>query len=345
MYRTFRPLIYRLTPEQAHTVTINLLSLAGRLPPAAALLRAIFRPTNPGPEVHTFGLTFSNPVGMAAGYDKDGIGWRGLATLGFSHIELGTVTPRSQPGNPKPRLFRLVPDQAVINRMGFNNKGAEFMVGNISGKRLPGLILGVNIGKNKNTALEDAFQDYLSLLQTFAPLADYLAVNISSPNTPGLRTLQSRQALEDLLRPLAQERERFVNKTGKNLPILVKLSPDLSDHELDDALTGILDTGMDGVIITNTTISRPYLHSPHANEPGGLSGAPIKQISLRMVREVVKRTGARLPVVASGGIMNANDAQERLDAGAVLVQLYTGLIFEGPGLVKTILDSNLKVKQ
>lgn len=345
MYKTFRPIIYRLTPEQAHTVTINLLSLAGRLPPVAALLRAVFRPTNPGPIVHAFGLTFSNPVGMAAGYDKDGIGWRGLATLGFSHIELGTVTPRPQPGNPKPRLFRLVPDQAVINRMGFNNLGAEFMAKNITVNKPRGLILGVNIGKNKSTPIENAAQDYLSLLQVFAPLADYLAVNISSPNTPDLRSLQSRQALEGLLNPLAQKREDFVKRSGKNLPILVKLSPDLTDQELDEALTVILDNNMDGVIITNTTTSRPHLLSPFANEPGGLSGTPLKQISLRMVHEVVRRTKARLPVIASGGIMNANDAQVRLDAGAVLVQLYTGLIYEGPGLVKQILNSHLHTNQ
>src|SRR5512133_3974787 len=224
MYKTLRPLIYRLTPEQAHTVTIRLLQAAGSLPPAAALLRAIFRPRQPGPRVRAFGLDFANPLGMAAGYDKDGLGWRGLACLGFGHIEVGTVTPRPQPGSPQPRLFRLVEDRAVINRMGFNNHGAEFLARRIQGPRPKGLVLGVNIGKNKVTPLEQAVQDYLSLLRTFAPLADYLAVNVSSPNTPGLRSLQTRAALEGLLIPLAEERNRLAQQLGRPVPVLVKLA-------------------------------------------------------------------------------------------------------------------------
>ena len=344
MYRSLRPLIYRMTPDQAHTVTITMLGLAGRLPPVAALLRAIFRPARPGPCVQAFGLSFANPLGMAAGYDKDGVGWRGLATLGFSHIELGTVTPRAQPGNPNPRLFRLVEDQAVINRMGFNNQGAAYLAKRLQGKRPAELVLGVNIGKNKLTPVEEAVQDYLSLVRTFAPLADYLAVNVSSPNTPGLRSLQTRQALTALLQPLAEEKERFAHRLGRPVPILVKLAPDLSDGELDDALAAVEDTRMDGVIISNTTISRPVLRSRHAGETGGLSGAPLSNLSLEMVRKVVQRTAGRLPVVASGGVMNAADAQARLDAGAVLVQLYTGLIYSGPELVKEILNSGLTTK-
>ena len=343
MYRTLRPLIYRLTPEQAHHVTIQFLRAAGSLPPIYALLRAVFRPAKPGPEVHAFGLAFPNPIGMAAGYDKDGLGWRGLAALGFGHIELGTVTPRPQPGNPQPRLFRLVADQAVINRMGFNNRGAEFLAARLKGPRPTGLILGVNIGKNKITPVENAVDDYLALAKTFAPLADYLAVNVSSPNTPGLRSLQSRQALSDLLTPLAAEKQRLGLQIGRNVPILVKLAPDLGDAELDDALGVIVETGMDGVIISNTTVSRPPLNSKHAHETGGLSGAPLTQLSTQMVRKVVQRLEGRLPVVASGGVMTPADAQEKLDAGAVLVQVYTGLIFNGPGLVKEILDCNLQL--
>ena len=344
MYKTFRPIIYRLTPEQAHHVTIALLGLAGKIPPAAALLRLLFQPKKPGPAVQAFGLTFSNPLGMAAGYDKDGVGWRGLACLGFGHIEVGTVTPRPQPGNPQPRLFRLVDDHAVINRMGFNNLGADYLARQLSGRRPKGVILGVNIGKNKATPLEEASQDYISLLRTFSPLADYLAVNVSSPNTPGLRSLQSRAALEDLLHPLADEKAVQIQRTGRNVPILVKLAPDLNDAELEDALTVILDNQMDGVIINNTTISRPPLHSPFANETGGLSGAPMKALSLEMVKKVTRLLDGRLPVIASGGVMNAADAQARLDAGASLVQLYTGLIYEGPGLVKQILDTGLHTK-
>ena len=342
MYKTFRPLIYRLTPEQAHTVTIQLLRLAGALPPAAALLRAFFQPRRSGPTVRQFGLNFSNPLGMAAGYDKDGLGWRGLACLGFGHIELGTVTPRPQPGNPQPRLFRLVEDRAVINRMGFNNHGADFLARRLSGPRPKNVILGVNIGKNKVTPLEEANQDYLTLLRVFAPLCDYLAVNVSSPNTPGLRSLQTRSALEELLQPLAVERAAQAERLGRPVPVLVKLAPDLNDEDLDGALEAILGSGMDGVIINNTTISRPALRSRHAGETGGLSGEPMTSLSLEMTRKVANRLGGRLPIVASGGIMNTADAQARLDAGAALLQLYTGLIYEGPGVVKQILEAGLR---
>lgn len=342
MYKTLRPLIYRLTPEQAHTITIGLLGLAGSIPPAAALLRAIFRPRNSGPHVQAFGLDFTNPLGMAAGYDKDGWGWRGLACLGFGHIEVGTVTPRPQPGNPQPRLFRLVEDRAVINRMGFNNRGAGYLARRLQGKRPKGLVLGVNIGKNKITPLEEAALDYLALMRTFAPLADFLAVNVSSPNTPGLRSLQSRAALEGILQPLSLEKQAQKKQLNKNVPVLVKLAPDLSEEELDGSLEAILGCQMDGVIINNTTISRPLLNSRHASEQGGLSGAPITALSLEMTRRVSRRLEGRLPIISSGGVMCAADAQARLDAGASLVQLYTGLIYEGPGLVKQILDRGLK---
>jgi dihydroorotate dehydrogenase len=288
--------------------------------------------------VNAFHLEFPNPIGMAAGYDKDGTGWRGLACLGFGHIEVGTVTPRPQPGNPSPRLFRLVEDQAVINRMGFNNRGADFMVQRLRGPRPNGLVIGVNIGKNKTTPLEEAALDYLALLRKFASLADYLAVNISSPNTPGLRSLQSRAALESLLQPLAEERKRLAAKMGKPVPILVKLAPDLNDQELEDALGAIEGNGMDGVIISNTTIQRPPLRSVHREETGGLSGAPLAALSTQMLRKVTARLQGRLPVIASGGVMSAADAREKLDAGACLVQLYSGLIYSGPGLVKDILD-------
>ncbi len=336
LYRTFRPLIYRLAPEQAHSVTIQMLHLAGGFPPAAALLRALFRPRRQGPAVQAFGLNFTNPLGMAAGYDKDGLGWRGLACLGFGHIEVGTVTPRPQPGNPAPRLFRLVEDQAVINRMGFNNRGAAFLASRLRGPRPRGLVLGVNIGKNKDTPLEEASQDYLALARAFAPLSDYLAVNVSSPNTPGLRSLQTRAALEGILQPLAAERDRQARQLDRPVPILVKLAPDLDDAGLEAALEAVTACGMDGVIISNTTITRPPLHSPLSTETGGLSGAPLANLATEMVKKVSKRLNDRLPIVASGGVMDARSYQEKVDAGAVLVQLYTGLIYEGPGLVKEI---------
>jgi dihydroorotate dehydrogenase len=339
MYKTIRPLIYLLKPEQAHHLTIAMLRLGGDIPPVNALLRAIFRPRNPGPKVKLFNLEFPNPIGMAAGYDKDGDGMRGIACLGFGHIELGTVTPRPQPGNPAPRLFRLVEDQAVINRMGFNNRGADYLAKRLLGKRPKGVVLGVNIGKNRTTPLEEAHLDYLSLLRTFAPLSDYLAVNISSPNTPGLRSLQSRAALESLLAPLSAERDRLARETGKATPILVKLAPDLSDGELDDALGVIVDQRMDGVIMSNTTISRPPLRSPLREEIGGLSGAPLAQLSTAMVKKTADRLQGRLPIIASGGVMTPADAKEKLSAGASLVQVYTGLVYNGPGLVKDILNA------
>jgi dihydroorotate dehydrogenase len=328
-----------MQPETAHHVTLALLRMGGAVAPARGLLAAAFRPAAADRTVQAFGLTFPNPVGLAAGYDKDGLGWRGLATLGFGHIEVGTVTPRPQTGNPGPRVFRLVEDRAVINRMGFPNRGADFMVRRLQGKRPAGLILGVNIGKNLTTSLEHAGEDYLSLVETFAPLADYLTVNVSSPNTPGLRTLQTRGALEALLRPLDAERRAQSTALGRHVPLLVKLAPDLSSDELDGALEAIGAANFDGVITSNTTLSRKGLTSALAGESGGMSGAPARQRNTQIVRDVVQRTGGRLPVVASGGIMSPADAQEKLDAGAALVQLYTGLIYEGPGLVKDIVSS------
>jgi dihydroorotate dehydrogenase len=338
LYHRLRPLIFRLSPEAAHGVTLALLRLAGAFPPARGLVRVLFRPRASGLEVHAFGLTFPNPVGLAAGYDKDGLGWRGLALLGFGHLELGTVTPLPQPGNPRPRVFRLVEDEAVINRMGFPGRGAAFLAQRLSGPRPSGLVLGVNIGKNKDTPLEKAADDYLALLRAFAPLAGYLAVNVSSPNTPGLRSLQTRRALEELLAPLSAARREEAGRLGKHLPLLVKLAPDLGSDELDGALEAIIATGMDGVIVSNTTLWRERLRSPRAVETGGLSGAPLRPVNTALVREVVRRTGGRLPVIASGGVMRPADALEKLDAGAVLVQLYTGLIYAGPGLVKQVLE-------
>ena len=288
--------------------------------------------------VETFGLTFSNPIGLAAGYDKDGLGWRGLATLGFGHIEIGTVTPRAQSGNPKPRIFRLPSDQGLINRMGFPGLGEEFVKKAISKTRPNHLVLGVNIGKNKDTPLDSADQDYLYLLRSFTGYADYLTINISSPNTVGLRRLQERQALDHLLGQIYSERERLLQSSTHELPVLVKLSPDLSDPDLDDALDVILARKMDGVIATNTTLSRAGVQSQLAGESGGLSGLPLFDLSLKMVGKIIHRTGGQLPVIGVGGIFNATGVQKMLDAGAVLVQLYTGLIYEGPGLVKRILQ-------
>ena len=334
MYTLIRALLFHLKPELAHTVTLRAISLAGGIPLVPGLLRQVYRAGDK--PVNVFGLNFRNPIGLAAGYDKDALGWRGLACLGFGHIEIGTVTLKPQPGNPKPRIFRIPEDRAVINRMGFPGDGAQVVARRLAGKRPDGLILGVNLGKNKDTPLDDAAQDYLELLKLFYRLADYLAVNVSSPNTVGLRRLQAREMLTGLLGALAKERTKQEPKVGKKVPILVKLAPDLTDEELDDALAAVGDTGMDGVIATNTTLSRDGVESTLAGQAGGLSGAPLTLRSRQMVAKIVQRTDYQLPVIGVGGIMTPIDARAMLDAGASLVQVYTGLIYAGPKLVQRI---------
>jgi dihydroorotate dehydrogenase len=336
LYPFFRWLLFRLDAEGAHALTLNLMRLVGALPPLQAVLRAGF--AAPQKPVRAFGLDFPNPVGLAAGYDKDGLAWRGLACLGFGHIEVGTVTPRPQPGNPPPRIFRLPRARGVINRMGFPSRGADFVAHALQRPRPANLVLGVNLGKNKDTPLEQAERDYCTLVRRFAPLSDYLAINVSSPNTVGLRRLQGRAALEALLARVAAERGEQQQILGRRVPVLVKLAPDLGDEELDDALDVVLRLEMDGVIATNTTLARQGLDEPAAQESGGLSGAPLTRRSLQMVGEICRRTQGRLPVIAVGGVMDAGDARRCLDAGAVLVQVYTGLVYAGPGLVKAILN-------
>src|SRR6266498_1381676 len=360
MYKFFRPLLFRLKPETAHQFTLQLIRLAGNIQFSNWILTQLYRP-RPKP-VEAFGLTFKNPVGLAAGYDKDALAIKGLAALGFSHVEVGTVTPQPQPGNPHPRVFRLVEDEAVINRMGFPSRGSEFMQKRLNpylresllekyfgfvpfGKRIMqrmiekgDLILGINLGKNKDTTNEEAVLDYLELLQNFAPYADYLAINISSPNTVGLRQLQGRAALEGLLTQLHAQRQIEEKSLNKKLPLLVKLAPDLSEKELDDAIGVILDQGMDGIIATNTTLAREGLKSTHQGESGGLSGSPLRVRSEAVLCQAVKRVEGEIPIISVGGIMNPDDAKRRLDLGATLIQIYTGLIYEGPALVKKILE-------
>lgn len=336
IYPLIRALLFQLDPEKAHQLTLSAVRLAGEIPPLTALLRRIYA-TGARP-VHAFGLRFSNPIGLAAGYDKDGLGWRGLAALGFGHIEVGTVTPKPQPGNTPPRLFRIPEENALINRMGFPGRGADFVMKQISGPRPTNLVLGVNIGKNKDTPLESAINDYLALIRMFADKADYLTINVSSPNTVGLRQLQERQALDSLLRQILLERNCLSSADTKKIPLLVKLSPDLTDQELDDALEVILGNKIDGVIATNTTISREGLKSTLAREAGGLSGHPLFERSRAMVEKIYTRTGGKLPVIGVGGISTATGVQRMMDAGAILVQLYTGLLYEGPGIVKQILQ-------
>jgi dihydroorotate dehydrogenase len=368
MYPAIRALLFQLDPETAHAFTLYALRGTQIFSPLCWILERFYA-TPPKP-VTAFGLTFKNPVGLAAGYDKDGIAVRGLSALGFGHIEIGTVTPRPQPGNPKPRVFRLVKDEAIINRMGFPGKGADFVAMSLRGAtrwRRSNLLadkgiaspatqarndtlLGLNLGKNKDTPLEEAASDYLTLMRAFIPLADYLAINISSPNTVGLRRLQGRDMLESLLSKIAKEREEIFKSHGETqnknsvlsvgpvvkIPILVKLAPDLSDDELEDAVGVILATGMDGIIATNTTLAREGLRSKYQTESGGLSGSPLKVRSEAMLEKIVRAVNGSVPIVSVGGIMSPEDAKRRLDMGATLVQVYTGLIYRGPGFVRDI---------
>ena len=348
MYSLLRPLLFRLDPETSHALTLYALRSTQYFPPASWLLTQLYKA--PSKPVHAFGLTFKNLIGLAAGYDKDGVAVRGLAALGFGHVEVGTVTPKPQAGNPRPRVFRLAEDEAVINRMGFPSRGAEYVARRLLRRRSAAprndMILGVNLGKNKDTPLEEAARDYVELMKVFAPLADYLTINISSPNTVGLRRLQGREMLEGLLEEVARERRTFSltpnpSPTGRGgfTPILVKISPDLSDEELDDAIGVILDKKMDGIIATNTTLSREGVRSNLKGETGGLSGSPLKGRSEAVLSRVVKLANGRVPIISVGGIASPDDAKKRLALGASLVQVYTGLIYRGPWLVREILKS------
>jgi dihydroorotate dehydrogenase len=336
LYPLSRSLLFRLDPETAHGLSLSTIAKAERVPGLRALLSAQYSEPDAEP-VEVFGLQFPNRVGLAAGYDKDGDGWRGLACLGFGHIEVGTVTPEPQPGNPKPRVFRLVEEQSVINRMGFPGRGADYVAARLRGRKSGGPIIGANIGKQKTTDLEDAASDYEKLVDVFAPLADYLAVNISSPNTPGLRKLQERGFLRALLGRVAARRDQAADEIGRRVPVLVKLAPDLDDEQLLTAVDVISESGLDGIIATNTTISRDGLDHPLADEEGGLSGAALTEMSTAIIARIAERTGGEIPIVGVGGVMGPQDARAKLDAGATLIQLYTGLVYEGPGLVKRIL--------
>jgi len=335
MYNRIRPFLFKLDPERMHEATLQMLKLTGKFGLTRRILNGYFDVPDIPVDVH--GLNFKNPIGLAAGYDKDGVAWRGLACLGFGHIEVGTVTPKPQNGNPKPRIFRLPEREAIINRMGFPGKGADFVLKQLKEEHPPDLVLGVNIGMNKTTLLENAVQDYRILVEKFSPVADYLTVNISSPNTAGLRDLQKRRALTQLLHAVKEMKIIQEKILKKQMPLFVKLSPDLADRDLDNALDVILSEGMDGVIVTNTTIQRDGLSLKWQNEKGGLSGLPLRKMSTDVIKKVYRRTSGRLVIIGVGGIMSADAVKEKLNAGASLVQVYTGLVYKGPSLVKQIL--------
>lgn len=339
MYKTLiRPLFFSFDPERIHHFTFSLIRFFHNIG-FGGMFRSLYKIKDPKLERELFGLKFPNPVGLAAGFDKDAKLYKELSNFGFGFIEIGTVTPKPQPGNEKPRLFRLKKDAAIINRMGFNNTGVEEAVerlknnGNISSAPLSDRVLiGGNIGKNKTTPNEEAVNDYILCFDALFDYVDYFVVNVSSPNTPNLRALQDKKPLTDLLQTL---QDRNTSKE-KRKPILLKIAPDLTDGQLLDIVEIVESTKIDGVIATNTTISREGITSENKNEMGGLSGKPLNKRATEVIRFLSEKSNNAFPIIGVGGIHSAEDALEKLDAGASLVQLYTGFIYEGPGLIKQI---------
>jgi dihydroorotate dehydrogenase len=334
VYRSLvRPILFSLPPETAHEFALHSLS---RMPPKLLATRFGERMLNP---ISRFGLTFSNPIGLAAGFDKNGVALKPLAALGFGFIEAGTVTYHAQPGNPRPRLFRLPADRALINRAGFNNDGAAAFVKRVEHDR-PDCVLGVSIGKSKITPLEEATADYLGSFDLVYNVADYIAINVSSPNTPQLRELQQAEQLRSLLSSLQERGHELQQRYQKRVPLLVKLSPDLTRADLETIVAVIDELKIDGIIATNTTVSRENLRTDAKQVAscgeGGLSGRPLASTATNMIADLYRLTGGRIPLIGVGGIFTAEDAWEKICAGASMVQLYTGFIYEGPGIAQQI---------
>lgn len=331
MYKLLiRPILFCFDPEQVHHFTFSLIRFLNKIPGFGKLFQWIYEVKNPKLESEVFGLKFKNPVGLAAGFDKDAKLYQELSNFGFGFIEIGTLTPKPQEGNPKKRLFRLKEDSAIINRMGFNNGGVIEAVERL--KKNNGVLIGGNIGKNKNTPNEDATSDYIICFEALFPHVDYFVVNVSSPNTPNLRALQDKEPLTYLLQTL---QNLNVNKP-KQKPILLKIAPDLTDEQLLDIIDIISETKIAGVIATNTTLSREGLQAENKSEMGGLSGKPLTNRSTEVIRFLSEKSNKSFPIIGVGGIHTADDAIEKLNAGASLVQLYTGFIYEGPALIKEI---------
>ena len=337
MYKALlRPILFCFDPENVHHFTFRLIRIVSKVPGFKGLFRSFYRLEDKKLERQLFGLTFKNPVGLAAGFDKDAKLYNELSNFGFGFIEIGTLTPKPQSGNPKKRLFRLKEDSAIINRMGFNNGGVEEAVERL---KMPskwlkenGILIGGNIGKNKVTPNENAVDDYKICFNALFDYVDYFVVNVSSPNTPNLRALQDKEPLTELLKAL----QVLNNQKSKSKPILLKIAPDLTDEQLLDIIDIVSDTKIDGVIATNTTISREGLQSKNKSETGGLSGKPLTNRSTEVIRFLAEQSNKAFPIIGVGGINSAQDAIEKLDAGADLLQLYTGFIYEGPKLVKAI---------
>ena len=334
MYNLARRLLFKLTPENSHELSLDLIGAGGRMGLNGLLCKA---PASL--PVRVMGLDFPNPVGLAAGLDKNGEAILGLSQLGFGFVEVGTVTPRPQPGNPRPRVFRLPEAEAIINRMGFNNHGVDALLERVDAARFKG-ILGINIGKNFDTPVERAQDDYLQCLDKVYHQASYVTVNVSSPNTPGLRTLQFGDSLKQLLDALRLRREDLEVLHGKRVPLAIKIAPDMTDEEIVLVADTVFQAGMDAIIATNTTLGREGVAGlAHADEAGGLSGAPVRDKSTHTVRVLAETLGGRLPIIAVGGITEGRHAAEKIEAGASLVQLYTGFIYNGPALIRESVDA------
>ncbi|MEN8259460.1 MAG: quinone-dependent dihydroorotate dehydrogenase [Pseudomonadota bacterium] len=334
LYNSLRPLLFKIDPEYAHRASLSALNLAHQ----TGLLRRLAPKVPPQP-LRVMGLDFANPVGLAAGLDKNGDHIDALAALGFGFIEIGTVTPRPQPGNPKPRLFRLPQAEAIINRMGFNNKGIDHLVARVRQSKYRG-ILGINLGKNFDTPIENAVDDYLIGLKKAYPYAGYITINISSPNTANLRRLQQGDEIKKLISALKEAQIQLKAEHGRHVPLVIKIAPDLNEAEIEHIGSLLLEFEVDGVIATNTTISRDAVAGlPGAEETGGLSGAPLTGPSTAVVKAFANTLGGKIPIIAAGGIMSGENAVSKIDAGASLVQLYSGLIYRGPALIREVAEA------
>lgn len=346
LYKLIKPVLFLSDPEEIHNKVFKWTKTAFNIPLGEAIAKKIYTLKHPSLEREVFGLKFPNPVGLAAGFDKDAKLFNELACLGFGFVEIGTLTPKPQPGNDKPRLFRLPEDEAIINRMGFNNQGVEVAVQRLKNKK-QNIIIGGNIGKNKVTPNEEAVNDYEYCFRALYDYVDYFVVNVSSPNTPNLRDLQEKEPLTKLLLRLKEINKELAAKTsvklrekGEGRPILLKIAPDLTNSQLDDIIDIVKASGIDGVIATNTTISREGLKTPKSTiekiGAGGLSGKPLTHRSTEVIKYLAEKSGKAFPIIGVGGIHSPQDAIEKLQAGADLIQLYTGFIYEGPDLVKRI---------
>jgi len=333
--KLLRPILFRLNPEKAHELSVLGLRALQMVPGLTGVLRAATQRKAGSRPIEVFGITFPNRVGLAAGYDKEAVCWRGLSALGFGHVEIGTLTFRPQPGNPRPRLFRFPEELAILNRMGFNNQGAEKAAARLAKAPPPGarpIPIGVNIGKSKVAPLEEAIEDYLGSFRLLARQADYLAINVSSPNTPDLRKLQEASRLRELLGALVEVNGADLAGHGRpRCPLLVKIAPDLTFREIDGILGIIDELKLDGIIATNTTLARPGRFA-EVDEVGGLSGAPLNRMATRVIRYISRATDGRLPIIGVGGVVDGVTAAEKVDAGATVVQVYSGMIYRGPCL-------------